>query len=213
MKMKEWRLVVGTQKRYGPDPTAELAHANAARLTTIDSAVAAISAHQTTIQLVECVYAGDGRYIGDAQEHGWHLDRTDGAHRFRRAMDTRGVDGRLLIRAGEDVEVIRERVFLVHGCESLTRNQRRRVADVIYAGIGAGIIEPAPTAEVEALAERWLATGDRRWLAFHGEGLRAHLGLPTGPWGESAWTAALRGRETCARLTNVRHARPDRSRP
>lgn len=99
---------MGTQKRYGTDPTAELAHANAARLTTIGSAVAAMAAHQTTTQLDGCIYAGDGRYIGDAQEHGWDLDCLDGPHRYRRAMDTRGIDGRLLVRAGEDAEEIRE---------------------------------------------------------------------------------------------------------
>ena len=79
---------------------------------------------------------------------------------------------------------------------------RHRIAEVLYAGTGAGILEPVGADRVddtvdtvmEAMADGRLHP---RMLAAHGEGLRQWLGLPAGEWTAAAEAAARRGRQMC----------------
>ncbi|PRZ39655.1 hypothetical protein CLV47_11819 [Antricoccus suffuscus] len=124
-----------------------------------------------------------------------------GAGRYRRGDRADGADARLLVTPGQDLDAITELVYVARGYESPAAWRHRRVADVLYAAIGAGMLESAPTAQVEDTASRYLATIDPGWLTDHAAGLRAHLGLPSGRWTDSAWGAALRGRETCRKAS------------
>ncbi len=80
---------------------------------------------------------------------------------------------------------------------------RERIADVLYAGIGAGLLERVPAARVDDLVETILKGVetrhlDRRILAGNGAGLRAMIGLPAGEWTDTADEAVKRGRAMCA---------------
>ena len=149
------------------------------------------------------MYSGDGRYIGKADDEAWDLPDTTGTHRYKRGDHADGADTRLLVTPGQDLAAITELVYLARGYESPAAWRHRRVADVLYAAIGAGMVEAVPTAQVEDTAGRYLATIDPGWLTDHAAGLRAHLGLPAGKWTDLAWNAAIRGRDVCRELTSA----------
>lgn len=146
------------------------------------------------------MYSGDGTYIGKPDDEAGDLSVAAGAQRYKRGDHADGADTRLLVTSGQDLEAVTELVYLARGFESPATRRHRRVADVLYAAIGAGLLEAVPAQQVEDTAARYVETIDLGWLTDHASGLRAHLGLPAGEWTESAWNAALRGRDECRRL-------------
>lgn len=91
---------------------------------------------------------------------------------------------------------------------------RYRIAEVLYAGIGAGLIEPVPAARVDDTVEvvlQAMADGrlHARMLAARGQGLREWLGLPAGPWTTSSDEAVKRGRAMCEAPTDEQPAEWD----
>ena len=190
---------MGAQRRYSNEPTARLDRVTLARAGLIDTAIDAVMAHRDEHQHSVAVYAGDGAFVQVTGEQHWDHPRG----RYRADTFASGADGRLLLRAGETRFAVQERMYLVHGCESNAALRLRRVADTLYAAVGAGLVEVVPTVQVEAFARDALDGTDPRWFADHCQGLRAHLGLPDGPWTDESWDHALRGRQLCSELTTA----------
>ena len=122
----------------------------------------------------------------------------EGPHRIRRGERVHGKDTLLAVSAGDTFEDIQDRLYA--SPRMLTRS---RIAAVLYAGIGAGLLEVVPTARVDDAVDLVLeriGDGTLRWgmLAYHGQGLREWLGLPGGKWTDSAEEAMHRGRQLCA---------------
>ncbi|PRZ34791.1 hypothetical protein CLV47_12323 [Antricoccus suffuscus] len=187
---------MGAQRRYATEPTADLERASGGRAGDLVAAAERIAAQHTT-NPVGGVYAGDGKYIGKADDEAWDLPDATGMHRYKRGDRADGADTRLLVTPDQDLDAITELVYLARGFESPAARQHRRVADVLYAAIGAGMLEVVPTQQVEDTAAHYLATIDPGWLTDHAAGLRTYLGLPAGKWTDSAWRAALRGKDRC----------------
>ena len=194
-------VLMGAVRRYATEPTAALERAAGGRAGDLFAAAKRIRAHLERNR-DGGVYAGDGGYIGKADDEAWALPDTTGNHRYRRGDRADGADTRLLVTPEQDLDAITELVYLARGYESPAARRHRRVADVLYAAIGAGLLEAAPAQQVEETAARYLATIDPGWLTDHAVGLRAHLGLPAGRWTDSAWRAARRGRGVCRKLAS-----------
>lgn len=188
---------MGAQRRYAIEPTARLDRVSLARAGLIDAAIDAVMAHCVEHRHIVAVYAGDGAFVQVTVAEHWDHPRG----RYRPATFASGADGRLLVRAEEARFAVQERMYLVHGCESNAALRLRRVADALYAAVGAGLVEVVPPPQVEAFAREALDGVDPRWFADHCQGLRAHLGLPDGPWTDESWNHALRGRQLCGELT------------
>lgn len=192
---------MGTQKRYAADRTALRERAVAWRAKAIEDAAAKIDAHHAAGGRPDAVYGGHGTCYGHPDQSGWELSLIDGQY-LRQATRADGADGRLLVTSADSTESVLERVYVVHGCESPRELRRRRISDCLFAGIGIGKLEAVPTSRVQDLAGHWLAVAgdDGRLMARHCEGLRQAIGLPTGPWGDSAFDASVRGRRIAAAL-------------
>ena len=114
------------------------------------------------------MYAGDGGYIGKADDEAWALPDTTGNHRYRRGDRADGADTRLLVTPEQDLDAITELVYLARGYEFRAARRRRRVADVLYAAIGAGMLEAAPAQQVEETAARQVAHQEQERLRQQG---------------------------------------------
>lgn len=203
---------MGAQRRYATEITASLERAAGGRAGDLVASAERITAHHERHR-DGGVYAGDGRYIGKADDEAWDVPTRAGPGRYRRGEHADGADTRLLVTPGMNLDAITELVYLARGYESPAAWRHRRVADVLYAAIGAGMLEAVPARQVEETASRYLASIDPGWLTDHAAGLRARLGLPAGKWTDSAWNAALRGRDLCRKQRTEaigRNGREDR---
>lgn len=190
---------VGGQRRYQASvagfevPTGKRRH-------ELDEAVQRIITH-----VAETGQAGIYTAAGD-----WRAPIDDpllapmlqGPDRVRRGERVDGKDTILAVFPQDTYADVQDRLYRARHYASPRMVTRARIADVLYAGIGAGIIERVPTARVEAMVDQILAqfaSGElpRRLLAHHCRGLREYLGLPAGEWTDAADQAARRGREMC----------------
>ena len=147
------------------------------------------------------IYSADGTYRGPAGDK-LLAPMLQGPDRVRRGERVDGQDTLLAVDVGETFEDIQDRLYRSRHYASPRMVRRARIADVLYAGIGAGLLEPVPAARVEQTVDlvlQAIADGhlQGRDLAAHGQGLRAWLGLPAGEWTDAADDAAERGRAQC----------------
>ncbi|GAA5000563.1 hypothetical protein [Actinopolymorpha pittospori] len=158
---------------------------------------------------MEAIHAAnrDGIFSADGTWRGPLDDKLlspilEGPHRIRRGERVDGQDTVLAVSAGDTFEDIQDRLYRARHYASPRMVTRSRIADVLYAGIDAGLLEVVPTARVDDAVDMVLERiGDGilsyRMLAYHGQGLREWLGLPA-EWTDSAEQAANRGRQLCA---------------
>ncbi|GAA5037848.1 hypothetical protein GCM10023317_93000 [Actinopolymorpha pittospori] len=125
-----------------------------------------------------------------------------GSDRVRRGERVDGADTILAASPEESREDIRDRLYRSRHYASPRMVTRAGIAEVLYAAIGAGLVEPVPVSRVDDTVDLVLkAVADGRlhprMLAAHGQGLREYLGLPAAPWTAAADEAVKRGRELC----------------
>ena len=148
------------------------------------------------------IYSGDGTWRAAATDQ-LLAPMLEGPDRARRGERVDGADTILAADPTDSREDIQDRLYRSRHYASPRMLTRHRIAEVLYAGIGAGLLEPVPAGRVddtldmvmEAMADGRLHP---RMLAAHGEGLRQWLGLPAGEWTAAADEAAKRGRAMCA---------------
>ncbi|GAA5040115.1 hypothetical protein [Actinopolymorpha pittospori] len=168
-----------------------------ARRHDLDEAVEAIHATNR-----DGIFSADGAWRGSLDDN-LLSPMLEGPHRIRRGERVDGQDTLLAVSAGETFEDIQDRLYRARHCTSPRMLTRHRIAEVLYAGVGAGLLEPVPAARVEDTVDTVMeAMADGRlhprMLAARGEGLRQWLGLPAGEWTAAADEAVKRGRTMCA---------------
>ena len=127
----------------------------------------------------------------------------DGPDRVRRGERADGADTILAAHPAESREHVQDRLYRSRHYASPRMLTRHRIAEILYAAIGAGHLEPVPVARVDNTVDLVLHAVERgrlhtRMLAAHGRGLWQWLGLPDGDWAEADDEAARRGRAMCA---------------
>ncbi|WP_192755225.1 hypothetical protein [Actinopolymorpha pittospori] len=148
------------------------------------------------------IYSGDGT---------WRAALTDqllapmlqGPDRIRRGERVDGADTILAASPDDTREDTRDRLYRSRHYASPRMLTCHRIAEVLYAGIGAGTLQPVSAARLDDTVDLVLEamTDGRlypRMLAANGQGLREYLGLPGGPWTSSADDAVKQGRAMCA---------------
>ncbi|MEQ7008343.1 hypothetical protein ABN028_19400 [Actinopolymorpha sp. B17G11] len=193
---------MGGQKRYN-QAVGGYEIPTGARRHDLDDAVAAIVAHVAESGEAG-IYNGDGSWRAAINDH-LLAPLLEGPDRVRRGERADGKDTILAASPGESYADVQDRLYRSRHYASPRMVNRFRIADVLYAGIGAGILERVPRGRVDdtvemalqAIADGWL---DQRMLASQCRGLREYLGLPAGEWTDSADEAAERGREMCGAM-------------
>ncbi|MGW5366386.1 hypothetical protein [Actinopolymorpha pittospori] len=192
---------MGRQRRYGKQGVDGYEVPTGDRRQHLEVAVQAIYDHLRQTGQAG-IYSGDGTWRSAATDQllGPMLEGPD---RVRRGERVDGADTILAAHPTETRENIQDRLYRSRHYASPRMLTRHRIAEVLYAGIGAGLLEPVPAARVDDTVDLVLQAMARgrlhpRMLAAHGQGLRQWLGLPAGEWTEAADEAAKTGSAMCA---------------
>ncbi|GAA5035020.1 hypothetical protein [Actinopolymorpha pittospori] len=192
---------MGQQRRYGKQGVDGYEVPTGGRRQQLEVAVQAIYDHVRQTGQAG-IYSGDGTWRAAATDQ-LLAPMLQGPDRIRRGERVDGADTILAAHPTETREDIQDRLYGSRHYASPRMLTRHRIAEVLYAGIGAGLLEPVPAAQVDDTIDLVLQAMARgrlrpRMLAAHGQGLRQWLGLPAGKWTAAAKEAAKRGREMCA---------------
>ncbi|GAA5004541.1 hypothetical protein [Actinopolymorpha pittospori] len=191
---------MGQQRRYGKQGVDGYEVPTGGRRQQLEVAVQAIYDHVRRTGQAG-IYSGDGTWRAAATDQ-LLAPMLEGPDRIRRGERVDGADTILAAHPSETREDIQDRLYRSRHYASPRMLTRHRIAEVPYAGIGAGLLEPVSAVQVDDTVDLVLhamAQGrlHPRMLAAHGQGLRQWLGLPASEWTEAADYAVKRGREMC----------------
>ncbi|GAA5036967.1 hypothetical protein [Actinopolymorpha pittospori] len=191
---------MGQQRRYGKQGVDGYEVPTGGRRQQLEVAVQAIYDHVRRTGQAG-IYSGDGTWRAAATDQ-LLAPMLEGPDRIRRGERVDGTDTILAAHPTETREDIQDRLYRSRHYASPRMLTRHRIAEVLYAGIGAGLLEPVPAAQVDDTVDlvlQAMAHGrlHPRMLAANGQGLRQWLGLPAGEWTAAAEEAAKRGRAMC----------------
>ncbi|MET9019026.1 hypothetical protein ABZV93_03490 [Actinopolymorpha sp. NPDC004070] len=192
---------MGQQRRYNKQAVDGYEVPTGQRRQQLEDAVDAIHTHvrQTAYG---GIYSGDGTWRAPVDDK-LLAPMLDGPDRVRRGERADGADTILAAHPAETREDVQDRLYRSRHYASPRMLTRHRIAQVLYAGIGTGHLEPVPAARVDDTVDLMLHAMARgrlhaRMLAAYGRGLRQWLGLPDGEWTEADDEAARKGRAMCA---------------
>lgn len=192
---------MGQQRRYGRQAVDGYGVPTGQRRQQLEEAVDSIYDHvrQTAFG---GIYSGDGTWRAPLDDK-LLAPMLEGPDRIRRGERVDGADTILGAHPAESREDVQDRLYRSRHYASPRMLTRHRIAEILYAGIGAGHLEPVPPDRVDDTVDLMLHAMARgrlhpRMLAAHGQGLRQWLGLPDGEWTEADDEAAKKGRTMCA---------------
>ncbi|MFD2081891.1 hypothetical protein SAMN05421678_101125 [Actinopolymorpha cephalotaxi] len=192
---------MGQQRRYGKQAVDGYEVPTGQRRQQLEGAVDAIHQHVRQTPYGG-IYSGDGTWRAPVDDK-LLAPMLEGPDRVRHGERADGADTILAAHPAESREDVQDRLYRSRHFASPRMLTRHRIAEILYAGIGTGHLEPVPAARVDDTVDLMLHAMARgrlhtRMLAAHGHGLRQWLGLPDGEWTDADDEAAKRGHAMCA---------------